>query len=52
MKEQTDLYVTIVILFIGALCYVSYVNSKDSELIENCRHDVACVNPYTGKGLP
>lgn len=41
-----------VVLFLAGIVYVGHVNSQDEEMIEACKHDAACVNPYTGKGLP
>ncbi len=44
-------YLILVMLFIGGIWYVGYVNSQDEELIKSCRYDPQCVNPYSGKRL-
>lgn len=41
----------LVILAVVGFWYVHHVNSQDSSLIEACKHDAACVNPFTKKGL-
>lgn len=56
MKQQVDdmfwsTMILVILLFAGIL-YVGHVNRSDGELIESCRRDPQCVNPFTGAGLP
>lgn len=42
-------YLFAVILAVAGFVYVGHINSQDSELIERCKHDPQCVNPWSGE---
>lgn len=51
MKQGIDLFEVLMFAMIGVVAFwwVAQVNASDQRLIESCKADILCKNPFTGE---
>ncbi len=49
LENEFALTIMLIVFIILGSIYVGYINSKDDELIYNCKHNINCINPITNK---